>query len=325
MLTILVLGSAAGGGLPQWNCGCDNCRAARADPTIRSGQMSLAVSADERHWFLINASPDLRQQITETPELWPEERRLRHSPIAGVILTNGEVDALAGLLTMREGTPFSIHAHPRVLETLASNSIFNVLASEKVARLPLEVGRPFGPALPDGSPSGLSIEAFDVPGKVAWYLEQGERVPETQAGDTVGLTIRDRDGATMHVVAACAAVTSDLAERLDGADLLFFDGTLWRDDEMITMGLAQKTGQRMGHVSISGAEGVMANLGNLRIGTRVFVHINNSNPVLKLGSVERQAAEEAGWIVPQPGRKFKCQRMPPSRTSAPTLRSLRSH
>src|SRR4051795_7431297 len=132
MLRIVVLGAAAGGGVPQWNCGCPVCRAARAEPALRRTQASIAVSADAKHWFLINASPDLRQQITATAQLHPEAGRLRHSPVAGVILTNGEVDAVAGLLSMREGSPFTLYAHERVLAILRSNSIFNVLGENNV-------------------------------------------------------------------------------------------------------------------------------------------------------------------------------------------------
>jgi pyrroloquinoline quinone biosynthesis protein B len=304
MLNVIVLGSAAGGGVPQWNCNCATCRMARDMPALHSGQMGLAVSGDGgRHWFLINASPDLRQQIVTTPRLAPDPAHLRHSPIAGVILTNGEVDAIAGLLSLREGTPFGLYAHRRVLDTLAANSIFNVLHPDRVPRHAIALDTPFSPTLPDGSGSGLRIEAFRVPGKPAWYLE-GTEEDRADDGDTIGLTITGPGGAVAHVVAACAAVTPELAARLRDADLVFFDGTLWTDDEMIRGGLAQKTGQRMGHLSMSGPEGVMALLDGLGIRQKVFIHINNSNPVLLPGSSEAQAVAAAGWIVPAPGREF---------------------
>src|ERR1700744_6805777 len=135
MLRIVVLGAAAGGGVPQWNCGCTVCLAARTEhPELQSTQASIAVSADDAHWFLINASPDLRQQLTATPQLHPAAGQLRHSPIAGVILTNGEIDAVAGLLSMREGWPFTIYAHAKVLAILRANSIFDVLSAKNVKR-----------------------------------------------------------------------------------------------------------------------------------------------------------------------------------------------
>src|SRR6476660_5509056 len=174
MLRVVVLGAAAGGGIPQWNCGCPVCRKARSDhPELRSTQASIAVSADGAHWYLINASPDLRQQLIATPQLHPKAGQLRHSPIAGVILTNGEVDAVAGLLSMREGWPFTIYAHPKVLWILSANSIFNVLNPTNVRRQPIEQDQAFEPALPDAVPSGIEIVPFAVPGKSAWYLEGG--------------------------------------------------------------------------------------------------------------------------------------------------------
>src|ERR1700733_5213283 len=136
MLRVVVLGAAAGGGVPQWNCGCPICLLARGEhPELQSTQASIAFSADGEHWYLVNASPDLRQQLINTPQLHPKKGALRHSPIAGVILTNGEIDAVAGLLSMREGSPFSIYAHGKVLAILKSNSIFNVLSEKNVARV----------------------------------------------------------------------------------------------------------------------------------------------------------------------------------------------
>src|SRR6187549_2776476 len=144
MLRVVVLGAAAGGGIPQWNCGCPVCLKARSDlPELRSTQASIAVSADGAHWYLINASPDLRQQLIATPQLHPRQGQLRHSPIAGVILTNSEVDAVAGLLSMREGSPFTLYAHERVLAILKSNSIFNVLNEKNVKRQPVAIDQAF--------------------------------------------------------------------------------------------------------------------------------------------------------------------------------------
>jgi pyrroloquinoline quinone biosynthesis protein B len=230
---------------------------------------------------------------------------LRHTPIAGVLLTNGEVDAVAGLLSMREGSPFGIHANARVLDILAANPIFNVLDPVRVPRLPMPLDQPFEPKLPDGSGSGLEVSAFEVPGKVAWYLESDANVARYTPGDTVGLTLRALPGGpVVHILTACAGVTPELGERLRGAELVFFDGTLWRDDEMIRAGLAQKTGQSMGHLSMSGPDGAIAMLEPLAIERKVFVHINNSNPALLPGSVERRAVEAAGWIIPAVGQEF---------------------
>src|SRR5450759_2046145 len=222
MLRVVVLGAAAGGGVPQWNCGCPVCRTARTEhPELRSTQASIAVSADGDHWFLVNASPDLRQQLIATPQLHPRAGKLRHSPISGVILTNGEIDAVAGLLSMREGSPFTIYAHAKVLSILRANSIFNVLNEKNVRRQPIEVDKAFEPSLPDGSPSGIEILPFAVSGKSEGYLEgnthPGGGVGE---GDTLGLRVSDKASARyFYFLAACAEVTDDLRSRLAGAPL----------------------------------------------------------------------------------------------------------
>jgi pyrroloquinoline quinone biosynthesis protein B len=307
MLRIVVLGAAAGGGVPQWNCGCPVCRTARTDhPELRSTQASIAISADGEHWYLVNASPDLRQQVIAAPQLHPKAGRLRHSPIAGVILTNGEIDAVAGLLSMREGSPFTLYAHERVLAILKSNSIFNVLSEANVKRQRIEAGNAFEPALPDGSPSGIEVLPFEVPGKGAWYLE-GKAHPAggDGAGDTLGLRILDKSsGKYFYFIAACARVTDDLRSRLAGAALVFFDGTVWRDDELIVAGLGTKTGQGMGHISMSGNHGAIESLSGLDIGRKVFLHINNSNPALLRGSDERKTLEQAGWHIPADGTEI---------------------
>ncbi|MCA6108429.1 pyrroloquinoline quinone biosynthesis protein PqqB [Bradyrhizobium cenepequi] len=308
MLRVVVLGAAAGGGVPQWNCGCPVCTKARSDaPSLQSTQASIAVTADGAHWFLINASPDLRQQLIATPQLHPRRGELRHSPIAGVILTNGEIDAIAGLLSMREGSPFTIYAHQRVLAILKSNSVFDVLSENNVTRRAIEVDRAFEPALSDGSPSGLEVLPFDVPGKGAWYLE-GKAHPAGQdgSGDTLGLRIAEKaSGKYFYFLAACARVTDDLKSRLAGAPLVFFDGTVWRDDELIAAGLGNKTGQGMGHISMSGGHGAIESLAGLDIGRKLFLHINNSNPALLKDSPERKIAERAGWQVPADGTEIE--------------------
>ncbi|MBR0855256.1 pyrroloquinoline quinone biosynthesis protein PqqB [Bradyrhizobium liaoningense] len=307
MLRVVVLGAGAGGGVPQWNCGCEGCRAAReSGHELQRTQASVAFSGDGEHWFLINASPDLRQQLNATPQLHPKAGALRHTPIAGVILTNGEVDAVAGLLSMREGSPFTIYAHDKVLAILKANSIFNVLNEKNVRRQPTGIGEPFEPRLPDGARSGIEVLPFAVPGKSAWYLE-GKAHPggETGDGDTLGLKITDKStGKSFYFIAACAEITDALKAEIDGAALVFFDGTVWQDDEMIRYGLGHKTGKSMGHVAMSGDDGAIARLADLTIDRKMFLHINNSNPALLPGSSERKTAEQAGWQIPADGTEI---------------------
>ncbi|MGA8709105.1 MAG: pyrroloquinoline quinone biosynthesis protein PqqB [Steroidobacteraceae bacterium] len=301
----LVLGAAAGGGFPQWNSNAAACnRARRGDPAAAARtQASLAVSADEHHWYLCNASPDLRQQIEAAPELHPREG-LRSSPIAGVVLTGGDVDAIAGLLTLRERQPLTIYATAKVQAVLKSNSVFDVLAADVVRRELLVPEQEQALRLPDGSPSGLTVRCFPVPGKVPLYLESLEGTPPILLGeDTVGVEIRDgRSG--LFFVPGCAAMTESLMQRLRGAELVLFDGTLWRDDEMIRNGLGSKSGRRMGHMSLSGAEGTIAAFSALGVRRKVLVHINNSNPVLLEDSSERAELEAAGWEVAHDGMRL---------------------
>lgn len=298
MLKIITLGAAAGGGLPQWNCRCGSCTKAWEGAIAAQTQVSLAITANGQDYVLINASPDIRAQIAATPALWPRSGHLRHSPIKSVVLVNGEVDAVAGLLSLREGQKFDLFAHPVVLDTLAQNSIFNVLNPANVTRNAVALDQPFTSA-------GLNITAFTIPGKKAWYLEGAGYDPKTDIsdGDTLGLTVKAA-GKTAHIILACAAMTPELADRLRGADLVFFDGTLWRDDEMITQGLAQKTGARMGHMAMSGEAGSIKALAPLGITRKVFVHINNSNPVWDATAPERKELAAAGWEIPHAGQEY---------------------
>ncbi|HEY6451376.1 MAG TPA: pyrroloquinoline quinone biosynthesis protein PqqB [Steroidobacteraceae bacterium] len=301
----LVLGSAAGGGFPQWNSNAAACnRARRGDPAARARtQASIAVSADAEHWFLFNAAPDLRQQIEATPELHPHHG-LRSSPIAGVVLTGADVDAIAGLLTLRERQALTVYATAKVHAVLQANPIFDVLAADLVTRSVLPLDCPQRLELPGGADSGLTVECFAVPGKVPLYLEQPQGAPPIVLGeDTVGAAISDGHS-RLFFIPGCAAMTDAIGQRLRGAELVLFDGTLWRDDEMIRAGLGAKSGRRMGHMSLTGAEGTLAAFKDLGVKRKIVVHINNSNPVLLEDSSERAELEAAGWEVAHDGMRL---------------------
>jgi pyrroloquinoline quinone biosynthesis protein B len=304
-LEIRVLGAAAGGGFPQWNCNCGNCRAFWAgEPGLKAQtQSSIAVSADGARYALFNASPDLRQQIERTPALHPKSG-LRDSPIRAVVLTNGDVDHVAGLLNLRESQPFGLYATRRIHDVLAANTVFNVLNPDFVDRRRFRLDEAVELAEGDGTPLGLSLTVFPVPGKVALWLEDrsaGDGNFGTVDEDTVGLEIADGSGRRVYYIPGCARMTPELAARIDGADVVFFDGTLWTDDEMVRQKVGVKTGQRMGHISMSGPEGSIAAFRDLRIGRKIFIHINNTNPVLREGATQRAEAEAAGWDVAYDG------------------------
>jgi pyrroloquinoline quinone biosynthesis protein B len=307
MLDAVVLGSAAGGGFPQWNSNAPACRRARRGDVAAAprSQASLAVSANRRDWFVLNASPDLRLQIEATASLHPREG-LRSSPIAGVLIPGGDVDAIAGLLHLRERHRFSVYAQARVLAVIAANPIFHVLAPDCVERVELPLDRRIELAGAAG-PSGIAVIAFAVPGKVPLYLETSGKDPGiAEEGDTVGLQIIDTEtGRSFFFIPGCAAMTDQLRRRLTASELVFFDGTLWRDDEMIRLGVGDKTGRRMGHISMSGEDGAIAAFGDLDVKRRIFIHINNSNPVLLDDSPERQLAEAAGWEIAYDGMEVR--------------------
>ncbi len=308
-MRVLVLGSAAGGGFPQWNCNGPLSRRARAhDPMAKMRtQSSIAVSADGRRWALFNASPDLRQQFNDNPQMHPDAG-LRSTPVACVVLTNADVDHVAGLLTMRERQPFVLYASDRVSAALEANPIFNVLNPEFVRREHLALSHAHTLVSPDDAPIGLTVEPFAVPGKVALYLENAEAGANfgTAEGDTIGLHIQQpQTGAHFFYIPGCAEVDAPLAQRLEGAPLALFDGTLFTDDEMVTAGLGPKTGKRMGHISISGPEGSIAAFEKLGVARKVFIHINNTNPVLIEDSPERALVEEAGWEVAEDGMEIE--------------------
>ncbi|KTS37723.1 pyrroloquinoline quinone biosynthesis protein PqqB [Methylobacterium indicum] len=291
----IVLGSGAGGGVPQWNCRCPICAMARSGDrrVLPRTQSSLAVSADGDDWLLVNASPDIRQQLFDTPALHPREG-LRHSPIKAVLLTNGDVDHVAGLLTLREGQPFRLHATRGILDSIAANRVFDVMAPGVVDRTEIALNETFSPV------PGLSVTLFPVPGKVPLWLEDGTPEIGAETESTVGAMIV-AGARRLAYVPGCARVTDGLKDRLSGVDALLFDGTVLADDDMIRAGVGTKTGWRMGHVPMTGDGGSVAALAEVPIGQKVFVHINNTNPVLVEDSPERRGIEAAGWVVAHDG------------------------
>jgi pyrroloquinoline quinone biosynthesis protein B len=309
---IRILGSAAGGGFPQWNCNAPLSRAVREGQAgmLARTQSSIAASADGRGWAVFNASPDLRQQIAAAPMLRPRaDGPLRHSPIEAVVLTNADVDHIAGLINLREREPFSLYATDRVLATLAANSIFNVLDPVIVPRRPLPFNRPLRLEGCDGA-LGLTIEAFPVPGKVALFLEdagQSEANFGTVEGDTIGLRIA-RDGAgqgdACYYIPGCARIDGALLDRVHGAGCLLFDGTVFTDTEMRDTGVGTKTGARMGHIAISGQNGSLEAFRHLGVGRKIYVHINTTNPILEPGSEAERAVTKAGWEVGSDGMEI---------------------
>lgn len=296
-LTAIVLGAAAGGGFPQWNCRCPVCELAWAgDARVKPRtQASIAVSADADHWILLNASPDLRAQVQATPALHPRVGP-RSSPIAAVILTGAEADQIAGLVTLRERQNFTLFATGETLATLAANPLFGVLAAGVVTRQTIALNRRFA------LPGDLHAELFPVPGKVALYLEGDDPKIGGETGMNVGVELVAGARRLIYVPGA-AGVTQDLLERLARADVVLFDATLFADEEMIITGTGNKTGRRMGHMPLDGEGGTISALGHLK-GRRILTHINNTNPILIEGSAERRKVEAAGFEIAEDGMEI---------------------
>ncbi len=290
-MKIIVLGSAAGGGSPQWNCHCNVCKLAwSGDSSVRRRtQASLAFSAGGRNWGLLNCSPDIREQIGLAAELRRPEA-LRDSPVRDVILTNADIDHIGGLLSLREGHAFNVHGTDETLGVLSSNSVFNVLAPQLVSRRSMAIG------VPQQISDNLQVECFMVPGKLPLYLE-GE-APDTKfkSGNTVGVMVASGKK-KFYYIPGCAELDRETQTRLKDATLVFFDGTLWTDDEMITSGTGQKTGRRMGHMPVSGDDGSLAALKSLGVKRLVYTHMNNTNPMLIDGSAQYRAVLAAGAEV----------------------------
>lgn len=293
-MKIVVLGAAAGGGLPQWNCGCQNCCDARAGVIPAATQSSIAVSADGESWTVLNASPDIGSQLQRAPQLHP--KTLRDTPIGSVVLTNGDIDHIVGLLTLREKTAFRVFATQSGQDILESNSVFEVLDRALVARQRIALDQPFEAA------PGLTVTPFSVPGKVALFLEGDDLDLKAVGEQTVGLMLETAH-ARVAYVPGCADLPDWLLHKLADVDALLFDGTVWDNDEMQQTGTGKKTGARMGHVAINGAQGSLVRLAGLSC-RKVYVHINNTNPIWQPDSAERAQVQAAGWQIAYDGMEI---------------------
>ena len=305
-MLIRVLGSAAGGGFPQWNCGCQNCRGVRAGDVQVSArtQECVAVSTDSVQWFLLNCSPEIRQQIESFPPLHP--RGPRHSPIAAILLTNGDLDHCLGLLSLRESHPLVIYATDRLRRGFTDGNVLYRTLDRfpgQITWRALKLGREEELADVEGRPSGLLVEAVAMVGKLPIHLEaDGTSDPE----DSVGFRIRERaTGRILAYLSGVGAVTDAVRRAVEGADCVFFDGTFWSSDELPGLGLGTKRAEQMAHLPVGGPDGSLARLHGLAAPRRIFIHVNNTNPLLRDDSPERATVEAAGWEVARDGMEVR--------------------
>jgi pyrroloquinoline quinone biosynthesis protein B len=312
-MRVKILGSAAGGAFPQWNCACPNCRALRAGtfPGKARTQTQVAITNDERSWFLLGTSPDLRFQIEATPELHPQSETkdgVRQSPIAGAVLANADIDHVLGLLLMRELQPLRVHATESIRRIVTEdNSMFAMLQ-----RVPAQVtwsdfvpGTTFPLLTAAGEDSGLRCRALSLGTHYPAYVSL-DRQSHLKPGEaSLGLIIESPSGKRLAYMPAVPQIDDALLKEFESADVLLFDGTFWSDDELIRIQGSGQTAAQMGHVPVSSANGSLSRLAQLRRPRRIYVHINNTNPMLNEAGPEHRQVLEQGWEIAEDGWRFE--------------------
>ena len=307
-MRVEILGSAAGGGFPQWNCNCRNCESVRAGtlPCKSRTQTQVAVSNDGHSWFLLNASPDLRMQIEQTSALQPRIPG-RDSPIEGVLLTSADIDQIAGLLSLRELQPFRIYCTPSLRQILQEdNSVFGMLnrVPQQVCWTDVKIDEIFSLRTTVGNSSGVCCEVFSLGDRYPVYISPERAATLMPEEASLGVMLTASSGGRLAYMPAVPAINERMLQVLESADLLLFDGTFWSDDELIQVQGSGATAREMGHVPVSGTEGSLRKLAALRRPRRVFVHVNNTNPMLDESGAEFRELRAAGWEVAEDGWYF---------------------
>lgn len=300
-MIVKILGSAAGGGLPQWNCSCANCKRARAGQIPSRTQSSLAFSADGEHWFLINASPDIRLQLQMLPLA---ERGERASPVEGILLNNADIDHVLGLLILREGHPIPTYTSPSIGSSLSIDlhlkAILKNYCGLHVFAAPTDWAYLH---TSKGVPTGLRFKAFPIGGSSPRYA------PAKSAGTDHALAfcVEHLNGEKLVCALDLPALTHTLLEELANADLAILDGTFWSEGEMIQHGFSERTASQMGHLPIGGEGGSLQGLARQSAEPRtlVFSHINNTNPILDPESKERAEVLSSGAVIAEDGMEWK--------------------
>ncbi len=304
-MQVKILGSAAGGAFPQWNCACANCRAVRAG-TFQGKprtQTQVAITEDGRSWFLLGASPDLRAQIETTPELHPRDG-IRQSPIAGVVLANADLDHVLGLLLLRELQPLRVHATASVRRILCEgNSMFGMLhrIPNQTVWTDFESGSEFHLCNAQGEDSGIRCRAWSLSTHYPAYVTADRQSQLAPGEASLGFIITSPSGSRLAYMPAVPQVDDALLEQIDTCDILLFDGTFWSDDELIRVQGSGQTARQMGHVPV---ESTLSKLAKVRCLRKIFLHINNTNPMLDEASAEHRRVRDAGWEIAEDGWQF---------------------
>jgi pyrroloquinoline quinone biosynthesis protein B len=304
-MRVKILGSAAGGGFPQWNCACPNCHTLRAGVFQGKArtQTQVAVSADDKNWFLLGASPDLRAQIEATPELHPREG-VRQSPIAGAVLCNADVDHTLGLLLLRELQPLRVHATDSIRRILTEdNSMFAMLqrVPDQVTWTAFTPGTTFPIQNPAGQDSSLRCRALSLGAHYPAYVSARRQSEFNPNRASLGLIVESPTGKHLLFMPAVSQIDDALLQECESVAVLLFDGTFWSDDELIRIQGSGQTAHQMGHVPVSSS---LEKLAQLRHPRKIYVHINNTNPMLNEAGPEYRQVREAGWEIAEDGWQF---------------------
>jgi pyrroloquinoline quinone biosynthesis protein B len=304
-MQVRILGSAAGGGFPQWNCTCANCRSLRAGtfPGKPRTQTQVAISVDGRLWFLLGASPDLRAQIEATPELHPRNG-LRQSPIAGVVLANADLDHILGLLLLRELQPLRVYATPSVRRILCEdNSVFAMLQRipEQTIWEDIRTGAHFDLRNALGMESGIRCGALSLATHYPAYVSAERKSGFDPHEASLSLVVESPSGKRLAFMPAVPQIDHALLREIDTCDAVLFDGTFWSDDELIRVQGSAQTAREMGHTPV---EEVLDKLAEVTRPRKIFLHINNTNPILDEASVQYRQVRGAGWEVAEDGWQF---------------------
>jgi len=311
-MLVRVLGSAAGGGFPQWNCACPNCRALRVGTFHGKArtQTQLAITADSEKWFLLGASPDLRSQIESTPELHPRAAKnvTRASPIAGAVLLNADIDHVLGLLLLRELQPLRVYATRSVRRIVTKdNSMFAMLqrVPNQVSWIQFAPGASFTLSDPEGEDSGLRCRTLPLGTHFPAYVSVPRRSQLSPLESSLGSVIESSSGKRLAFMPAIPRLDAKLIKQLESCDVILIDGTFWSADELIRIQGSGQSSWDMGHVPVSSEAGSLAKLAHLRHPRKIYVHINNTNPMLNEDSPEYRQVRDAGWAIAEDGWQFE--------------------
>jgi len=304
-MQVEILGTAAGGGFPQWNCACRNCQSLRLGTFAGKprSQLQIAVSSDGLSWFLLNASPDLRGQIEANQFLHPHGK-IRHSPISGVVLTTADLDQSLGLLLLRELQPIQIYATASIRKILREdNSMFSMLhrTADQARWSDIISDKTFELASTAGEQSGIKCTAVSVATRYPSFVTAKRAAELSPTEAVIGLIVQSKSGKRLGYFPAVAQLDAALLAQLESVDVLLFDGTFWTDDELIQLQNGGQTARQMGHIPVFSPEGSLDLLSKLQRPRKIFVHINNTNPMLDPAGKEYRQVHEHGWEIAEDG------------------------